>query len=158
VRRLLTIAIFSAVTVALLAAACGSDPDPTPVPQQSPPPPPPAAQPTTPAETPASTANVPTGCSEGDISFKIENQDIGGSGSYVFAPSDLTFNVGDTICFTVNAETEFHTFTVDALSIDVSLDPGTTETFNHTFGEAGEFELICIPHQALGMVGTITVQ
>jgi plastocyanin len=76
----------------------------------------------------------------------------------MFAPSDLTFNVGDTICFTVNAETEFHTFTVDALSIDVSLDPGTTESFNHTFGEAGSFELICIPHQALGMVGTITVQ
>jgi len=154
VRRLLTIAIFTAVTATLLAAACGSDPDPTPVPQQSPPPPPPTLQ----ATTPALHAGVPDGCSEGDISFKVENQDPGGSGSYVFAPNDLTFNVGDNICFTVNAETEFHTFTVDALGIDVSLDPRTTETFNHTFGEAGLFELICIPHQALGMVGTITVQ
>ena len=156
-RRLLTVAILGAVTAALLAAACGSDPDPTPTPQQSPPPPP-AAEATTPADTPASTAGVPAGCSEGDISFTVDNQDPGGSGSYVFVPNDLTFNVGDSICFTANAESEFHTFTVDALSIDVSLDPGTTETFNHTFDEAGSFELICIPHQALGMVGTITVQ
>ena len=156
-RRLLTIAILAAVTAALLAAACGSDPDPTPIPQLSPPPPP-AAQPATPADTPASTASVAAGCSEGDISFKVENQDPGGSGSYVFAPKDLTFNVGDSVCFSLSAETEFHTFTVDELGIDIDLEPGASKTHSFTFTKAGSFKLTCIPHEALGMVGTIKVQ
>ena len=157
-RRLLALAILAAVTVALLAAACGGDDDPTPTPPPPPPPPPPAAQVATPTDTPAPTSSVTDGCKEGDIPFRVENQDPGGSGSYVFVPKEMSFKVGDTVCFNLSAETEFHTFTVDDLGIDIDLEPGASKTHTITFDKAGDFELICIPHLALGMVGTITVQ
>ena len=54
--------------------------------------------------------------------------------------------------------------TTDALSvctsddIDVVVDSGATETVTFTFDQAGTFQLICIPHERLGMVGTITVR
>ena len=156
--RLCALAILAAVTLAVLAVACGGDEDPTPTPPPPPPPPPPAAQVTTPADTPAPTSRVPDGCNEGDIRFTVENQDPGGSGSYVFVPKEMSFDVGDTVCFNLSAETEFHTFTVDELGIDVDLEPGTKKTHTITFDKAGSFKLICIPHLALGMEGTITVQ
>ena len=60
--------------------------------------------------------------------------------------------------FELIAETEFHTFTADALMIDQSVDAGQTVEFSHTFDAAGTFKLICIQHESLGMVGEITVQ
>jgi len=47
---------------------------------------------------------------------------------------------------------------VDSLGIDVEVDAGTTEEITFTFSEAGTFDLICIPHESLGMVGKIIVQ
>ena len=76
----------------------------------------------------------------------------------MFDPSQFTFDVGDRVTFTLWGETEFHTFTVGDLDIDVDVDEGTTETFSFTFDQPGTFQLICIPHEALGMTGTITVK
>jgi plastocyanin len=83
--------------------------------------------------------------------------DPGGSGSYWFEPMDFTFSVGQTVKFILTSENEFHTFTVDALGIDQNVDVGETAEITHTFTEAGSFDLICIPHQFVGMVGTISV-
>ena len=47
---------------------------------------------------------------------------------------------------------------MDDLEIDVGVDPGSTETLEFTFAEAGTYTLICVPQEVLGMVGTITVQ
>ena len=85
-------------------------------------------------------------------------QDPGGSGSYKFDSSEFAFSAGETVSFTFSAESEFHTFTVDDLGIDVSVDGGSSETLTFTFVTPGEYKLICIPHESLGMVGTITVQ
>ena len=76
----------------------------------------------------------------------------------MFGPSDFTFDVGETVTFALCAESEFHTFTVDDLGIDVSVDVGSLESLSFTFDQLGTFQLICIPHEALGMTGTITVQ
>ena len=89
---------------------------------------------------------------------KVSLQDPGGSGDYMFNPADLTFSVGETVTFELKSDTEFHTFTVDDLGIDVEVDGGETQTLTFTFEEAGEFALVCIPHEFLGMTGTITVQ
>ena len=62
------------------------------------------------------------------------------------------------IVFTLSAETEFHTFTVDELGIDESVDASEKIRFSFTFDRAGIYKLVCIPHESLGMVGTITVQ
>jgi plastocyanin len=93
----------------------------------------------------------------GDVE-KVSLQDTGRSGAYIFSPSDLAFSVGDTITLELTSEGESHTFTVDDLGIDVGVDPGSTETLEFTFAEAGTYTLICVPHEVLGMVGTITVQ
>ncbi len=60
--------------------------------------------------------------------------------------------------FTFISETQFHTFTVDDLGIDVSVNGGTTVNFEYTFDKSGTYQLRCIPHEALGMLGTIRVQ
>jgi plastocyanin len=88
----------------------------------------------------------------------VTNQDPGGSGNYKFSPNEFTFSVGEKVEFKITAESEFHTFTVDDLGIDVSIDGGDTETLAFTFDKPGEYELICIPHEALGMIGKIIVK
>ena len=98
-----------------------------------------------------------TGEVEGDP-FEVNLEDPGGSGEYGFDPGGLTFNVGDVIAFTLTAETEFHTFTVDDLDIDEAVDASGTIRFSFTFDQAGTYELICIPHGTQGMVATITVR
>ena len=60
--------------------------------------------------------------------------------------------------FVLTAETDFHTFTVEDLGIDESIDGGDTKTLTFTFEEPGAFPLICIPHQSLGMTGTVEVR
>ncbi len=88
----------------------------------------------------------------------VSLQDPGGSGEYIYDPADFSFSVGETITFVMESESEFHTFTVTELDINVSVQAEETVDATYTFDAAGTYELICIPHQALGMVGTITVQ
>ena len=65
--------------------------------------------------------------------------------------------MGETVTFQVSAETEFHTFEIDELGISKEMEAGQTIEFEYTFDKAGTFELYCVPHEALGMTGTITV-
>ena len=37
------------------------------------------------------------------------------------------------------------------------MEAGQTIEFEVTFDKAGTFKLYCVPHEALGMTGTITV-
>lgn len=111
-----------------------------------------------PTPTPTVEATPPPPCEPGDREIAVSAQDPGGSGNYLFDPADFNLCAGDTITFTVTSETEFHTFTVDELGINVSIRGGETETVEFTFDAPGEFALICLPHGSLGMVGTITVQ
>ena len=77
---------------------------------------------------------------------------------YGFNPTDITVKKGETVTLNLTSDSEFHSFTVDSLGIDVEVDAGTTEEITFTFAEAGTFDLICIPHESLGMVGKIIVQ
>ena len=76
----------------------------------------------------------------------------------VFDPVNLTFNVGEAVNFTFFAEDAFHSFTVSELEINVEVNAGESGGLDFVFDEAGAYEIICVPHEALGMVGTITVQ
>lgn len=76
----------------------------------------------------------------------------------MFEPADLTFSVRKTVTLVLRSETQFHTFTVEALGIDIGVDGGKTEKLEHTFDKAGTYDLICIPREALGMTGTIIVK
>ena len=144
------------VIVMLGVIACGQPtpepPPPTTVPQTSPPPPPPAP---TVAVTSQNGSSGQSG--GGGTPISVAMQDIGGSGEYAYSPSEMTFSAGETVTFTLTSETEFHTFEVDDLDIYWEVDAGDTQTFTFTFENAGTYELICTPHNAQGMIGTITV-
>ena len=156
-RRFLPLAILVAL-ISLALVACGGDDDgDTPSVQPT------AAVPTAPPTTaaaPVSTLPVaPTAGTgtAGDVTrIKVVNRDPGGSGKYQFSPSEVTFDVGETVEITLLGETEFHTFTVDDLDIDESLDAGEELVFTFTFDRAGVFDLICLAHPQ--MTGTITVK
>ena len=151
------------VAALALVAACGGDVPPkgdhdavkaAPIPaSQQPSSAPPAAAPAAAApvaaESSASSASAGT-----EVSVELKDE----GGDYAFAPGELAFSVGDTVTFKMTSQNEFHSFTVDDLGIDMEVEAGETGTLNFTFDKAGNYELICIPHESLGMVGTITVQ
>jgi plastocyanin len=140
--------------LSLALAACGSGGEIATSTQPSSPSPVPRA----PAEEPADGEAAGGGEQAKGTEVFVSLQDPGGSGSYVFDADEFMFSVGETITFVVESETEFHTFTVQDLDINVSAPGGATGEATVTLDTAGTFELICVPHKALGMVGTITVQ
>ena len=150
-RILALMTMVAVVSIALVACGGGAEPAPATPQRPSPPVVPPA---NTAVPTPA---NATGGSSGGGTPVTVSLQDPGGSGEFMFNPNELTFSAGESVSFTFNSETEFHTFTVDELGIDVAVDGGSSETLTFTFDTPGEYELICIPHETLGMVGTITV-
>lgn len=90
----------------------------------------------------------------------------------VFDPDSLTISVGDTVTW-VTVGTIPHTSTCDpelAANPEESVqlpegaetwDSGTVnegEEFSHTFDVAGEYTYFCIPHEAAGMIATLTVE
>ena len=166
--RLLFVALVMLLgAIPVAAVSCGEDSGPTPASQRASPPLPPPA-PESVARKVADilqpgAAATPTPASgdggEVDTEITVINRDPGGStGGYRFDPNEFTFSAGETVELTITAETEFHTFTVDDLGIDVSIDGGETATLVFTFDTPGTFRLICIPHEAFGMVGAVTVQ
>ena len=155
-RRFLPLAILVAL-MSIALVACGDDGD---TPTVQPTAVSPAAPAPAPTDTPTAAATKPASTlpsTPSDVTkVKIVNQDTGGSGKYQFSPSDLTFKVGEKVEFTLLGETEFHTFTVDDLGIDESLDAGEEVVFTFTFDTAGTFDLICLAHPQ--MTGAITVE
>ncbi len=122
--------------------------------------------PSPPPEAPTASSETATNSSEKQMTSQGTGREVlvdmldlgGGSDSYAYTPADFNFKLGDTITFNLTTQGEFHTFTIDDLKINVSVDAESSEIFTYTFDKLGTFELICIPHQFLGMVGTIKVQ
>ena len=88
-----------------------------------------------------------------------------------FDPASITIKAGETVEF-VNDSPLVHTVTADPAKArntdNVSLPEGAEtfdsgnlasgESFSHTFAEPGTYKYFCIPHEAVGMTGTIIVQ
>lgn len=91
--------------------------------------------------------------------------------TYKYDPPTLSIPKGATVTWT-NGGTQPHSATDDpskaAKAADAALpagvqpwssgllDPG--KTWPHTFDVVGEYKYYCIPHETLGMLGTITVK
>jgi len=98
-----------------------------------------------------------------------EHQDLtgpGGNGEVVeieirnfeFSQPDLTIEPGTTVRW-INTTSNFHTVTPDGHSAwNQWQTTGMGETFEVTLGDAGIYPYYCLPHRALGMTGTITVE
>jgi plastocyanin len=87
-----------------------------------------------------------------------------------FQPASLTIPKGSTVTWKNTSQME-HTVTADpakaAKKGDAALPDGATpfdsgmigagQSYSHTFDVPGTYKYLCIPHEMLGMVGTITV-
>ena len=93
-----------------------------------------------------------------------------GRGKMVFLPAAVTIAAGDTVKWT-NPAVVLHSVTFDpsmavkpenvALPAGVnpfdSGDMGQDATFSHTFTVKGTYKYVCKMHEAMGMIGTVTV-
>ena len=78
-----------------------------------------------------------------------------------FEPERVMVTVGTTVTWE-NADLSTHTVTADNGAFDSGSDPArwlqSGQKFTFTFTTPGTYSYHCIPHQQLGMVGTVVVQ
>ena len=119
------------------------------------------------------------GCAGGSAGAQGD-YDVGMT-AVAFDPVEITVAVGDTVVW-ANTSSRGHTVTAydsgipddadffasggydstaaarEAFGAELGglIDSG--ETWSHTFEVAGEYEYLCIPHEASGMIGTVVVE
>ena len=74
-----------------------------------------------------------------------------------FVPATITARSGETTVFVTNQDNVLHTLTIDELGVDLQI-PAKSEakvTFN---AEPGTYEIVCVPHEGMGMTGTLEVE
>ena len=76
---------------------------------------------------------------------------------YIFDPETIDWTLNTTYTLQFSDVNEFHTFNVDELGIEVYVNAGETVTQDVTPDIAGSFKLYCVPHESLGMIGTVNV-
>lgn len=88
-----------------------------------------------------------------------------------FSPSSVTIPKGSTIVWK-NVGSQPHTVTCDPTKAmnkaDIALPSGAQpfssdflmggQSYSHTFTVAGTYRYVCIPHEAMGMLGTVIVE
>jgi plastocyanin len=75
---------------------------------------------------------------------------------YGFQPAKITIEAGTTVEW-VNVGKHVHTVTDDNARWD-SGDITTGKKFSHRFDEKGTFKYVCVPHEEIGMTGTVVVK
>ena len=88
----------------------------------------------------------------------VSMSDCVGADGCAFSPSDFEFRTGETVRFQLVAESEFHTFTINELGVNEMINARQTRYLDVTFDRPGEYALICVPHESLGMKGAIAVR
>ena len=143
----------------LLLAACSDNSSPESSGYESPPAPPISDKLSVSAQQSSSeTAEGLSPATGTGTQVSIVNGDPGGkTGKYLFTPNTLSFKKGESVDFTLTAESEVHNFNVEELKLDTDINAGETLSFNYVFDKVGTYKYICIFHEANGMVGTISV-
>lgn len=154
-----------AAGAALLMAACGGGEKP--------------AQQQTTADTTAQAAPAPAGTTAAPATGTVHdvNMELNGS-TYEFSPANLTIKQGDVVKFhNVSGgphNVEFYPDSIPAGAADVLnsamadrtgplagpllVEPNAVYTISFAGAPTGEYKYYCLPHHALGMKGTITVE
>ena len=74
-----------------------------------------------------------------------------------FDQANITVEPGTTVTWVQSGDNPHTTTSYDGLWDSGMIEGGTDGTFSFTFEEPGTYDYFCIPHEALGMVGTVTV-
>ena len=144
-QRKVLICLGFVVSIAMLLGACGGGGSTT------------TDKPATPATAVPVATSAPAKSNDSQVSGAETVKVFLGENPYVYKPVDFKFELGKTYNLEFEAPGEFHTFTVPDLGINVFINANETVTQTVTFSKAGNFPLICTPHETNGMLGTITV-
>ena len=74
-----------------------------------------------------------------------------------FAPANITVEPGTTVTWVQSGDNPHTTTSYDGLWDSGMIEGGSGGTFSFTFEEPGTYDYFCIPHEDLGMVGSVTV-
>ena len=74
-----------------------------------------------------------------------------------FAPANITVEPGTTVTWVQSGANAHTTTSYDGLWDSGMIEGGSDGTFSFTFEEPGTYDYFCIPHESLGMLGTVTV-
>jgi plastocyanin len=74
-----------------------------------------------------------------------------------FSPANITVEPGTTVTWVQEGNNPHTTTSYDGLWDSGLIEPGSGGSFSFTFDEPGTFDYYCIPHESMGMIGSVTV-
>ncbi len=74
-----------------------------------------------------------------------------------FDPANITIEPGTTVTWVQSGDNPHTTTSYDGLWDSGMIEGGSGGTFSFTFEEPGTYDYFCIPHEDLGMIGSVTV-
>jgi plastocyanin len=74
-----------------------------------------------------------------------------------FDPANITVEPGTTVTWVQSGNNPHTTTSYDGLWDSGMIEGGSGGTFSFTFEEPGTYDYFCIPHEDLGMIGSVTV-
>jgi plastocyanin len=74
-----------------------------------------------------------------------------------FDPANITVEPGTTVTWVQSGDNPHTTTSYDGLWDSGMIEGGSGGTFSFTFEESGTYDYFCIPHEQLGMIGSVTV-
>jgi plastocyanin len=74
-----------------------------------------------------------------------------------FDPANITVEPGTTVTWVQSGNNGHTTTSYDGLWDSGMIEGGSGGTFSFTFEEPGTYDYFCIPHESLGMIGSVTV-
>jgi plastocyanin len=74
-----------------------------------------------------------------------------------FEPANITIEPGTTVTWVQSGNNPHTTTSYDGLWDSGLIEGGSGGTFSFTFEEPGTYDYFCIPHESLGMIGSVTV-
>ncbi len=74
-----------------------------------------------------------------------------------FTPANITVEPGTTVTWVQSGNNPHTTTSYDGLWDSGMIEGGSGGTFSFTFEEPGTYDYFCIPHEDLGMIGSVTV-
>ena len=74
-----------------------------------------------------------------------------------FSPANITVEPGTTVTWVQEGNNPHTTTSYDGLWDSGMIEPGSGGSFSFTFDEPGTFDYYCIPHESMGMIGSVTV-
>jgi plastocyanin len=74
-----------------------------------------------------------------------------------FDPANITVEPGTTVTWVQGGQNPHTTTSYDGSWDSGMIEGGSGGTFSFTFEEPGTHDYFCVPHESLGMIGTVTV-